>query len=81
MGLLLKSQENLMAKRIEIDGKFYRERRGQLVEIPEQWVGRTLHPQTMRKRGSKTIHKLARDMKDRRCGGLKYRTERDLPLE
>jgi hypothetical protein len=34
----------------------------------------------MRKRPSKTTHKQARDMKDRRCGGLKFRPERDLPL-
>lgn len=42
-----------MSKRIEIDGKFYRRRRGELVEIPEEWVGQTVHPQTVRKRPSK----------------------------
>ena len=42
-----------MAKRIEIDGKFYRYRRGKLVQIPDEWVGKTLHPQTKRKRASK----------------------------
>ena len=42
-----------MGKRIEIDGKFYRMRRGRLVEIPEEWVGRVTHPQTIRKRKSK----------------------------
>lgn len=42
-----------MTKRIEVDGKFYRKRRGVLVEIPAEWVGSTLHPQTMRKRRSK----------------------------
>jgi hypothetical protein len=56
-----------MSNRIEIDGKFYRKRRGQLVEIPPEWVGQVTHPQTMRKRPSKTIHKQARDMKGRRC--------------
>lgn len=39
-----------MSKRIEIDGKFYRMRRGVLVEIPPEWVGKTVHPQTLRKR-------------------------------
>jgi len=39
--------------RIEIDGKFYRIRRGKLVEIPKVWVGKTVHPQTIRKRPSK----------------------------
>lgn len=28
-------------------------RRGKVVEIPEEWVGKTLHPQTKRKRRSK----------------------------
>lgn len=42
-----------MSKRIEKDGKFYRKRRGELVEIPPEWVGKTLHPQTKRKRLSK----------------------------
>lgn len=41
-------------KRIEVDGKFYRMRRGKLVEIPEEWVGNVTHPQNMRKRESKT---------------------------
>jgi hypothetical protein len=39
-----------MAKRIERDGKFYRIRRGKEVEIPEQWVGQTVHPQELRSR-------------------------------
>jgi len=42
-----------MAKRIEMDGKFYRMRRGILIEIPELWVGKVTHPQTIRKRPSK----------------------------
>ena len=42
-----------MSKRIEINGKFYRKRRGVLVEIPEEWVGKTVEPQTIRKRKSK----------------------------
>jgi hypothetical protein len=47
-----------MSKRIEKDGKSYRMRRGELVEIPPEWVGNTVHPQTIRKRPSKRIHKL-----------------------
>jgi hypothetical protein len=42
-----------MAKVIRQDGKSYRMRRGKLVEIPAEWVGKTLHPQTKRKRASK----------------------------
>lgn len=40
-------------QRIEKDGKFFRMRRGKLVEIPPEWVGQVTHPQTMRKRDSK----------------------------
>lgn len=49
-----------MAKRIELDGKFWRRRRGRLVEIPEEWVGKVTDRQTIRKRKSKRIHKLRR---------------------
>jgi hypothetical protein len=44
-------------RRIEIDGRFYRKRRGKLVEIPPEWVGQTLHPQAKRKRPSKGTRK------------------------
>ena len=40
-------------RRIELDGKFYRMRRGELVRIPDEWVGNTVHPQSIRKRPSK----------------------------
>lgn len=49
-----------MAKRIDIDGKSFRIRRNQLVEIPAEWVGQTTHKQTINKRPSKQIHKLRR---------------------
>ena len=39
-----------MSKRIEIDGKFYRKRRGELVEIPEEWVGKVPSESKKRKR-------------------------------
>ena len=42
-----------MANRIEINGEFYRMRRGVFCLIPEKWVGNTTHPQTIRKRSSK----------------------------
>lgn len=50
-------------KRIEKDGKYYRMRRGKLVEIPEEWVGKTVTEQSIRKRPSKQIHKLRKDTK------------------
>jgi hypothetical protein len=42
-----------VSKRIEKDGKFYRMRRGKLVEIPPKWVGKTVDKQTTRKRDSR----------------------------
>ena len=42
-----------MSKRIQIGNSFYRMRRGKLVQIPEEWVGQTVYPQTIRKRKSK----------------------------
>lgn len=46
-----------MAKRVEIDGKYFRLRRGVLVEIPERWVGVCADGQTIRKRQSKLTRK------------------------
>jgi hypothetical protein len=42
-----------MTKRIEREGKFYRIRRGQQVEIPAAWVGQTVFPETIQRRKSK----------------------------
>ncbi len=50
-------------KRIEKNGKFYRMRRGVLVEIPEEWVGKTVSKQTINQRPSKQTHKQAKDAK------------------
>ena len=60
-----------MAKRIELDGKFYRKRRGKLVQIPDEWVGKCPDPQTIRKRPSKETRK-SRNSVDRgwRPGGF-----------
>lgn len=48
--------------RIKKGKKFYRMRKGTLVEIPEIWVGIVTHPQTIRKRQSKQIGKVRRIM-------------------
>lgn len=71
-----------MAKRVEIDGHFYRWRRGKLVQIPDEWVGKTLHPQTKRKRPSKQTGK----HKNKKLTKLRYGNERrdgndPLPVE
>lgn len=69
-----------MAKRIEIDGKFYRERRGKLVEIPAQWLGRVTSRETIRQRPSKLHGKLKRIVKD--VGGVnRYKDRRAEPLD
>lgn len=39
---------------------FFRERRGKLVKIPDEWVGQTTHPQTIRNRDSKAPDKQKR---------------------
>lgn len=39
-----------MAKRIEIDGKYYRIRRGVLVLIPDKWLNKVTYKQTINKR-------------------------------
>lgn len=41
-----------MAKSIKRDGKLYRIRRGKLVEIPAEWVGKVTSQQTINKRPS-----------------------------
>lgn len=41
------------SKRIEIDSKFFRKRKGKLVEIPPEWVGKVTHPQTIKDRKGK----------------------------
>lgn len=68
-----------MAKRIEIDGKFYRKRRGKLVEIPPEWVGREPTKQTIRKRPSKLTGKVKRVVKDA-DGTNRYKDERQQPF-
>ncbi len=50
-------------RRIEKDGKFYRMRRGKLVEIPAEWVGQVVYPRTVRERASNRIGKVAREAK------------------
>ena len=55
-------------KRIEIDGKFYRMRRGKLVLIPDEWVGATTTSQTKRKRLSKVPSGKKADQVKHMCG-------------
>ena len=50
-------------KRLIIDGKVFRERRGKLVEIPPEWVGHTVSRQTIENRPSKMTGKLRRSLK------------------
>lgn len=52
-----------MAKAIIKDGKVFRMRRGVLVEIPPQWVGKFPTDKTIRQRPSKAIHKRRKDIK------------------
>lgn len=60
---LVSAISGAIMKRIEKDGKFYRVRRGKLVEIPAEWVGEVAYPQTLRELSSKLIGKVARETK------------------
>lgn len=65
-----------MTKRIEIDGKFYRKRRGKIIQIPDEWVGHIPTTQTIRQRPSKINGSLQRTVKD--AGGVnRYKDRRD----
>ena len=39
-----------MSKRVFLNGKYYRMRRGKLVEIPLEWVGKITTRQTIKRR-------------------------------
>lgn len=47
-------------KRILIGNKYFRIRRGILVPIPEEWVGKTVHDQTLRERKQSRLAKRLR---------------------
>ena len=70
--------------RIEIDGKFYRERRGKLVEIPAEWVNQVPTSRTLRNRASRLTNK---DKRDPNCNRARskwfnvYKDKKDLPIE
>lgn len=68
-----------MGKRIEIDGKFYRKRRGQLVEIPAEWLGKVTSHETIRQRPSKLTNKVKRIVKDV-TGVNRYKDRREQPI-
>lgn len=64
-------------KRLEVDGKYYRMRKGRLVEIPSEWVGNTLHPQTKRKR-RKGKNEVRNPLKDGTYPTRNYRRDKHL---
>jgi len=59
--------------RLEIDGKFYRMRRGRLVEIPPEWLNKVTTPCTIRQRPSKVSKKIRPD----RNGNGRMRDSKD----
>ena len=44
-----------MSKRVFLNGKYYRMRRGKLVEIPLEWVGKITTRQTINRRKELTF--------------------------
>ena len=71
-----------MPKATLIDGELYRTRRGVLVKIPDEWVGRFTTKATIRHRDSKLHHKLRRHEKWKRTrlgsSGPEYLKYKDL---
>jgi hypothetical protein len=54
-GLLFRGEEEAVShgptgRRVLVGDKAFRWRRGKMVEIPAEWVGQTVHRQTLRKR-------------------------------
>ena len=64
-----------MSKVIEQDGRFFRMRRGRLVEIPPGWVGQTASAQTRRARATDArLKRRTPSLLDRRtAAGFKVR--------
>lgn len=69
-----------MAKAILKDGRVFRLRRGEIVEVPARWVGNLTTQQTIRKRPSKLTGKVKRIVKDR-TGDVRYKDARQEPLD
>jgi hypothetical protein len=70
--------------RIEIDGQFYRERRGKLVLIPAEWLNQVPTSRTMRKRASNLTNKKKRDSNCNRSPSKwlnDFKDERDQLIE
>jgi len=62
-----------MGKKIEIDGEYYRYRRGKLVKIPKEWVDQVIHDQIKKKRQSKYTKKMKRRLQaQRKCRAHDY---------
>lgn len=69
-----------MGKRIEIDGVFYRLRRGKMVAIPDEWLNKTTTHSTKRNRPSKLIGKIKRAVRHGRKN-INYIDSKAMPLE
>lgn len=65
-----------MTNATKIDGKLYRTRRGRLVEIPAEWVGKITSRETIRQRPSKLIGKVKRAVSQKAM----YRDAKDEPI-
>lgn len=65
-----------MAKMVMIDGKPHRQRRGKMVEIPKEWLGKVTTDKTIRRRPSKLHRKLRRATKGD-PGKFQFKDKRD----
>lgn len=57
-----------------------RVRRGKVVEVPPEWVGKITTAETIRQRPSKLIGKVKRAMKRKMSPGVAYKDAKDIPL-
>lgn len=64
-----------MGKRLMVGGHGFRKRRGEWVEIPEEWLGQVPNPQTIRKRPSKETRKSRNKMPRHRDSEGMYQTK------
>lgn len=70
--------------RIEIDGVFYRERRGKLVAIPAEWLNKIPTSRTIRNRASHLTNKKKRDNRCNRSQSKwlnNFKDQKDIPFE
>lgn len=69
-----------MSKRVFLNGKYYRMRRGKLVEIPAEWVGKITTRQTInRRKESARLKRKELTFQERKQSDIETSDEMDTP--